>query len=58
MALILKIFNMLDVYFLSTESDYVSSYMSKSIQKDHLIILAKLIGEIDWAPVIYDLCKI
>lgn len=49
---------MLDAYFLNTESDYISSYVSKTIQNDHLIILAKLIGEVDWTPVNYDLCKI
>lgn len=32
--------------------------MSKTIQTDHLIVLTKLIGEVDWAPVKNDLCKI
>lgn len=31
--------------------------MSKSIHTDHLIVLAKLIGEVDWAPINNDLCK-
>lgn len=56
MALIIRIFNILDIYFLNTECSYVSSYMSKTIQTDHLIVLAKLIAEVDWAPVNNDLC--
>lgn len=31
--------------------------MSKTIQTDHLIVLTKLIGEVDWAPVNNDICK-
>lgn len=31
--------------------------MSKTIQTDNLIVLAKLIREVDWAPVNNDLCK-
>ncbi|XP_025419971.1 protein purity of essence-like [Sipha flava] len=55
LALIIRIFNLLDIYFLNTECNYVSSYVSKSIQTDHLVVLAKLIREIDWAPVNNDL---
>lgn len=51
-----RIFNILDVYFLNTECKYVSNYLSKTIQNDHLTILAKLIREIDWAPVNNNLC--
>lgn len=58
MALIIRIFNILDVYFLNTESNYISSYTTEAIRTDHLVVLAKLIGEIDWAPVNNDLCEI
>jgi len=47
----------LDIYFINTECSYVSAYMSKTIQTDHLIVLANLIGEVDWAPVNNDLCN-
>lgn len=52
-----RIFNLLDIYFLNTECKYVSSYMSTTIQTDHLDVLAKLIREVDWAPVYNDICK-
>lgn len=47
----------MDIYFLNTECNYVSSYVSKTIQTDHIVVLAKLIREVDWAPVNNDLCK-
>ncbi|VVC25973.1 Hypothetical protein CINCED_3A011321 [Cinara cedri] len=55
LALMIRIFNILDMYFLNTECSYVSFYMSKTIQTDHLIVLSKLIVEVDWAPVNNDL---
>lgn len=58
LALIIRIFNVLDIYFLNAECNYIFTYMSKTIQTDNLIVLAKLIGEVDWAPVNNDLCKL
>lgn len=57
LSLIIRIFNVLDIYFLSSECDYIFTYMSKTIQTDNLVVLAKLIREVDWAHVNNDLCK-
>lgn len=43
---------------MNTESNYLTSYTTETIQTDHLVVLAKLIGEIDWAPSYIDLCEI
>ncbi|XP_050533339.1 E3 ubiquitin-protein ligase UBR4 [Daktulosphaira vitifoliae] len=55
LILISRIFNILDIYFLNTECDLITKYMAKSVQSDHLVILGKLIKEVDWAPINYDL---
>ncbi|XP_026807089.1 E3 ubiquitin-protein ligase UBR4 isoform X1 [Rhopalosiphum maidis] len=58
LALIIRIFNILDIYFLNAECNYIFTYMSKTIETDNIIVLAKLVGEVDWAPVNNDLSSI
>lgn len=57
MALIIRMFNVLDLYFLNNESKYISSYMFNTIETEHLMALSKLVVDVDWAPITNDLCK-